>query len=138
EREQTKSSSLTLESFLIMPVQRIPRYILLLKELFKYSTADHPDYPLIDRAKEKIQKIMDELNREIDQDAASNMQKILSIEDSIEGLTLPEGLYHPKRQFIREGLLVLKVTQTGSASTSGSEGEPGSARALRAFQKQFY
>lgn len=117
-----------------MPVQRIPRYILLLRELYKYTAAEHPDYRLIDQAKEKIQNMMDELNREIDQDAAAKMQKIISIEDSIEDLALPEGLYHPKREFVREGLLVLKVTQTSALSSDGE----GSARGLRAFQKQFY
>lgn len=30
-----------------MPVQRIPRYQLLLKELQKRTPEDHPDYPFI-------------------------------------------------------------------------------------------
>ena len=34
----------TLESLLIMPVQRIPRYCLLLKELLKATPENHPDY----------------------------------------------------------------------------------------------
>lgn len=33
---------LDLMSFLIMPVQRIPRYEMLLRELNKYTPADHP------------------------------------------------------------------------------------------------
>ena len=37
-------------SDLIMPVQRIPRYILLLTELKKYTPADHPDADAVDAA----------------------------------------------------------------------------------------
>ena len=36
--------NLGLDSFLIMPVQRIPRYILLLKDLLKHTPPSHVDY----------------------------------------------------------------------------------------------
>ena len=35
---------LDLEGFLVKPVQRLPKYILLLKDLLKYTPKDHPDY----------------------------------------------------------------------------------------------
>lgn len=34
-----------LESLLIMPVQRVPRYKLLLESLIKYTTDDDPELP---------------------------------------------------------------------------------------------
>ena len=34
----------SLSSFLITPVQRLPRYLLFLRELRRYTPADHPDY----------------------------------------------------------------------------------------------
>lgn len=34
----------TIESFMIMPVQRPPRYVMLMEQLAKYTPVDHPDY----------------------------------------------------------------------------------------------
>ena len=40
--------------YLITPVQRIPRYILLLKDIIKKTPEDHPDYPQLVQAEEKM------------------------------------------------------------------------------------
>lgn len=47
--------NLTLESFLVEPVQRIPRYKLLLDELRKHTPDSHPDHPNIVAACETVQ-----------------------------------------------------------------------------------
>jgi len=39
-----ESNQLDFASFLIMPIQRIPRYVLLLQDLFKHTRKSHPDY----------------------------------------------------------------------------------------------
>jgi hypothetical protein len=44
QRKLPRVADKYLADFLIMPVQRIPRYSLLLKELVKVTSADHPDY----------------------------------------------------------------------------------------------
>src|SRR5690242_13778022 len=41
---------LTLQAYLIMPVQRIPRYKLLLEDLLKKTEETHPDYLNIKKA----------------------------------------------------------------------------------------
>ena len=41
-------SSLT--SFLITPVQRLPRYLLFLRELHRYTPSDHPDFDHLNNA----------------------------------------------------------------------------------------
>lgn len=46
--------NLTLESLLVGPVQRIPRYKLLLEELRKYTPVDHADYGNIVQACETV------------------------------------------------------------------------------------
>ena len=43
ERESTHRNH-TLDSVLILPVQRIPRYCLLLEQLLKYTWEEHCDY----------------------------------------------------------------------------------------------
>jgi hypothetical protein len=45
---------LSLESFLVLPVQRIPRYKLLLDEVKKCTPSDHPDYADISAACETV------------------------------------------------------------------------------------
>eukprot|EP01087_Luapelamoeba_hula_P022944 TRINITY_DN8355_c0_g1_i1.p1 TRINITY_DN8355_c0_g1~~TRINITY_DN8355_c0_g1_i1.p1 ORF type:complete len:1335 (-),score=374.38 TRINITY_DN8355_c0_g1_i1:61-4065(-) len=108
ETDLMRSSCLALDAYLIMPVQRIPRYLLLLKEMGKYTGASHPDHNLVEKALAYVKSIMDELNRNIDRDAHLRIQKIISIEDSIQGLQTE--LYHPDRFLVREGLVTLKIT----------------------------
>ncbi|KAL6073700.1 Rho guanine nucleotide exchange factor (GEF) 17 [Balamuthia mandrillaris] len=57
-----------LESFLILPVQRIPRYILLLKEMCRFteSLACHTDYQQVRTALSTMENTMGCLNRKID------------------------------------------------------------------------
>jgi hypothetical protein len=46
--KQIKSSNILkgsdLVSFLVKPVQRLPKYVLLYKDLLKHTDKDHPDY----------------------------------------------------------------------------------------------
>ena len=51
----TKNSDLcrglaNLPAFLICPVQRLPRYLLILRDLQKCTPEDHPDYPNLQAA----------------------------------------------------------------------------------------
>ena len=41
----TKFGFASVSSFLIAPVQRLPRYMLFLKDLLNCTPEDHPDYP---------------------------------------------------------------------------------------------
>ena len=57
-----------LQSLLIMPVQRIPRYQLLIRDLIKNTHDTHPDYKLLNKALGKIantaKHINDSMNRQ--------------------------------------------------------------------------
>lgn len=53
-RGDPRCENLSLESFLVGPVQRIPRYKLLLDELRKHTPDDHPDLPNILAACETV------------------------------------------------------------------------------------
>jgi hypothetical protein len=52
----------TIGSFLIMPVQRIPRYVLLLRELIKNTWDEHPDLAHLNAAQKKVQEIGGHVN----------------------------------------------------------------------------
>jgi hypothetical protein len=48
---------LTIQSLLIMPVQRIPRHILLLTDLAKHTPPEHPDFDLLTKAVERTKEV---------------------------------------------------------------------------------
>jgi hypothetical protein len=70
---------LDLMSYMIQPVQRVPRYVLLLKELKRNTTSADPHYADIKEALSKIQKIAAAINEAKRQ--MENMSKLL------EGIT---------------------------------------------------
>ncbi|ELR14853.1 RhoGEF domain containing protein [Acanthamoeba castellanii str. Neff] len=100
-KEHPEGKSLDLASFLIMPVQRIPRYNLLLTDMMRHTWEDHPDYNNLKKATDKIQSIaafINERKRE-----AENVSKTLEISNKITGndkLNLTE----PGRRYVREGV----------------------------------
>jgi hypothetical protein len=92
---------LDLVSMLIQPVQRLPRYEMLLKELLKHTPASHVDYEnlvdAIDRIKE-LNEYVNERKRQTD-----NRNFILKLQDQIA--ETPLVLVTPSRMFIKHGEL---------------------------------
>lgn len=107
EKKQSESSSLDLDSFLILPVQRMPRYLLLLKELYKYTPDNHPDYAGLTKALDYMSlnlSTINEMKREAE--ATNSTHKILNIDKSmLYEMEDFEGIVHPKRAYIYEGVL---------------------------------
>jgi len=94
-----RESGLDLMSFLIMPVQRLPRYVMLLQTLKKHS----PDVKIgmMEEALQKISEIVEQLNagkRAVEQQA-----KLLELSDKITNFH--GALIVPHRTLIREGEL---------------------------------
>ncbi|KHJ42575.1 RhoGEF domain protein, partial [Trichuris suis] len=93
-------NKLSLDALLIMPVQRIPRYELLLKELLKHTSVEHPDHALLLRAG----KVLHDLANKIDQTQQETgfsdqmQQKLREIEAIVEGL---DDLVSPERIYYR-------------------------------------
>lgn len=57
---------LDLSGFLIMPVQRIPRYRLLLNEIIKHTPPTHPDYPFLEKSIDSISKVASMCDESLD------------------------------------------------------------------------
>eukprot|EP00937_MAST-01D_sp_MAST-1D-sp2_P004917 g4917.t1 len=62
QQQQADFRGLTLDSLLIMPVQRIPRYVLLLRELLKRTWLDHCDRQDIYRALQLMEGVANDTN----------------------------------------------------------------------------
>lgn len=78
--------SLKLESFMTVPVQRLPRYSLLLKELLKYTGTDHKDYDNIKQAILKFDQINVYLNES--RRVSESTHKIEAMKKEIEDLDI--------------------------------------------------
>lgn len=94
---------LDLRSYLIMPVQRLPRYELLLKDLLRHTEESHPDYQNLQMAYEKIRQttmMVNERSKEFEQ-----RNNVLKVKELINGLNDFE-LIQPDRSLIMEGELI--------------------------------
>jgi len=87
-----------LPTFLITPIQRLPRYILLLQELQKLTPSKHKDYKNIGRALSDIKQMTDYINRE--KQVAEMYQKLLQIQ---EAFVDDISLLSKQRQLVQEG-----------------------------------
>ncbi|KAI4471234.1 faciogenital dysplasia protein [Holotrichia oblita] len=94
-----------LPSLLITPIQRIPRYCLLLKQILLYTLESEPDYPLL---KESLQ-IVEESAKHIDSlvEERENSERLLHIQNSL--MNCSPQIIKPGRKLIKEGK-VLKMT----------------------------
>jgi hypothetical protein len=83
KRDSEVCKGLDIMSYLIMPVQRIPRYELLLRELKKYTLPSDEEFLELQQAFDKIQKIAVHINenkRQIEQ-----LSRLLQIENRLHG-----------------------------------------------------
>eukprot|EP00727_Mastigamoeba_balamuthi_P002965 m51a1_g12666 putative domain containing protein (429) ;mRNA; f:211-1656 len=98
-----RSCGLNLLSLLIMPIQRIPRYVLMLKELIKHTEPDNPDLPNLEKALSKMLVVADDINaKKRDQE---NLELMRSIEAQLILGDFPSLLSVPHRRWVKEGPL---------------------------------
>ena len=65
EKKRSLRGALTLESLLIQPVQRIPRYKLLIQELLKHTSTYHDDYEPLQRCVALLADVTMDVNESI-------------------------------------------------------------------------
>ncbi|XP_061485056.1 rho guanine nucleotide exchange factor 17 isoform X2 [Rhineura floridana] len=74
-----------LSDLMIKPVQRIPRYELLVKDLLKHTPEEHPDHPFLMEAQRNIKQVAERINK---------------------GMKSAEELQAPLRRFLRQEMVV--------------------------------
>jgi len=72
---------LDMESFLILPLQRLCKYPLLLKEVLKFTPESHPDHQAMTEAYDKIKKIVDIVNERVRK--VENVIKVAGVESRL-------------------------------------------------------
>eukprot|EP01090_Pellita_catalonica_P017607 TRINITY_DN5355_c0_g1_i1.p1 TRINITY_DN5355_c0_g1~~TRINITY_DN5355_c0_g1_i1.p1 ORF type:complete len:351 (-),score=56.58 TRINITY_DN5355_c0_g1_i1:179-1162(-) len=92
--------NLYLQDVLIMPAQRIPRYSLLLKQLFKNTWTYHPDYENLQRSIKLIDALSDFVNTQLKY-TNQQIEKVLEIKTLLGPKC--KDLVQPSRAFVRQG-----------------------------------
>ena len=108
-----KLNGLRLNSFLIMPVQRMPRYELLLRELITHTPEDHPDLPALKSAYDNLK----EVSKSINEFKRSAEQKVRLMEIQADLRTTCPDLAQPYRRYLDEvevGVVVKKTLRKHS------------------------
>lgn len=94
------SGGLNLSAYLIMPVQRMPRYRLLLVDLLEKTWTSHPDYVNLQAALDGVTKAASGVNAFVK--ASDGAAKIVWMEKNIKGCG---DLVTPTRTFASEGVV---------------------------------
>lgn len=102
EEREIKDGVLTpLENYLIMPVQRVPRYEMLLTTLLKNTWKSHPDYPSLVEASKRAMAISERVNER--KRLRENHDKMLQVYNS---------LTFGKKEKVDKSFLMNKTTRT--------------------------
>ncbi|KAM9853452.1 rho guanine nucleotide exchange factor 17 [Aulostomus maculatus] len=106
-----------LGDLMIKPVQRIPRYELLVKDLLKHTPEDHPDHSFLLDAQRDIKRLAEKINkgRRSAEEAEREARVIQEIEAHIEGV---EHILNPQRKFIRQEMVMEAKTVGGKKDRS--------------------
>jgi hypothetical protein len=88
-----------LPAFLIMPIQRLPRYVMLLEDLLRNTPKDHADYDDLATALAKVQEVADYVNEK--KREAENVNQVLDVQARLTGMN--KSLAEPHRRFVRQG-----------------------------------
>uniref|UniRef100_A0A0A9Y6A8 FYVE, RhoGEF and PH domain-containing protein 6 n=1 Tax=Lygus hesperus TaxID=30085 RepID=A0A0A9Y6A8_LYGHE len=107
-QESRPEVGMKLGSLLIAPIQRVPRYRLLLKELISHTPPSSSQYANILEAIRLIETATEHINSLVCEQ--ENMQRIIELQKSLCGGR--PTLVHPGRRLIKEGVL-MKVSKKG-------------------------
>eukprot|EP00013_Stygamoeba_regulata_P004064 CAMPEP_0177640894 /NCGR_PEP_ID=MMETSP0447-20121125/6786_1 /TAXON_ID=0 /ORGANISM="Stygamoeba regulata, Strain BSH-02190019" /LENGTH=1125 /DNA_ID=CAMNT_0019142995 /DNA_START=207 /DNA_END=3585 /DNA_ORIENTATION=+ len=101
-----------LHNYLIMPIQRIPRYVLLLTDYQRRTRQDHPDYKLLGEAAEKINTIANYVDER--KDLFEKARHVVEVDHLIRNIPgrFEKTVVAPGRIILKEG--TLEMTSGGS------------------------
>ncbi|KAJ7456710.1 hypothetical protein FB451DRAFT_1512111 [Mycena latifolia] len=124
-RLSPRHSQLNLEGYLLLPVQRIPRYRLLLEELLRSTppTYEYMDDPL-DRSLAEISLLANNMNE--GKRESESRRKLVQWQSRIRG-KFPSPLVQPHRRLIMDGqLLLTRVVRKAMVSFEAinAQGDP--------------
>lgn len=100
--------NLTLQHHMLTPVQRVPRYQLLLKDYLKKLDEDSPDKPDTEKALELVSTAANHANESMKK--IDKFKKLLEIQEMIGGVV---DLVSPSRELLKEGKIIKISARSG-------------------------
>jgi len=97
----------SLESLLIMPIQRVPRHVLLLQELLECTPTEHPDFAEVSVALETFEEVASHLNEQLKQH-----EMALKVFEVHRSLRPTQELFSMDRRLVHSGELC-KMSRRG-------------------------
>ncbi|XP_036977459.1 FYVE, RhoGEF and PH domain-containing protein 4-like isoform X3 [Acanthopagrus latus] len=101
--------SLTLQHHMLEPVQRVPRYEMLLRDYLKKLSEDNPDYEFAHKSLQTISMAATHSNSAIHR--AESLKRLLEIYEMVG----EEEVVNPTNDFLREGRLLKLAARNTSA-----------------------
>lgn len=101
---------LSLDSLLIKPIQKFPKYELLLQRLIKHTDINHPDYNFVLAAQRQVHDQLLKIN--CTEKEALELEQLREIESLIEGAV--DLTSSPDRQYLRHDLVMMTAVDGGT------------------------
>lgn len=102
-RMNDRVKGMEITSFLIMPIQRLPRYVMLLSDLFKNTPEGHVDYERLIVALKKVESVASYVNTK--KREAENLLGVTTVARHLAGLESMAEFTQPHRRYVRQGFL---------------------------------
>uniref|UniRef100_A0A8C5E0N5 FYVE, RhoGEF and PH domain-containing protein 4-like n=1 Tax=Gouania willdenowi TaxID=441366 RepID=A0A8C5E0N5_GOUWI len=108
-QSQEMCGNLALEHHMLEPVQRVPRYEMLLKDYLRKLPEDNPDYDFAQKSLRSISMAASHSNSAIQK--AESLKRLLAIYEMVG----EEEVVNPTNEFLREGRLLKLAARNASA-----------------------
>lgn len=106
-----EESSLSLMDYLIMPVQRLPRYVLLLRELRRNTVPSSAGFDLVNVALAKVRETATAVNEKSRE--AEKMQELAQVFNALTGDFKDLTLVEAHRRLVRKGEVMMEEERQG-------------------------
>ncbi|XP_012215221.1 rho guanine nucleotide exchange factor 17 isoform X3 [Linepithema humile] len=108
--EREHKGKLGLDQLLIKPVQKIPRYELLIQRLLKHTDPTHPDHELLQAAQKEVHELVVKINCTERESLEWEQQQttLREVQALVEGLA---GIVTNDRAFVRHDLVTIASNQ---------------------------
>ena len=129
-------SQISLQGFLILPVQRLPRYRLLYRELIRYTPSTHKDFKCLKSALNKLEKLVSECNeRKREWESTERgFQLLRKAVDDFVGYDV-NSRHLINGRFLKSDILYVQKMFYRSSSASSSKLNNGSNFTLKSLAK---